>query len=77
MWTLVKMLFNLTLFIYTGVQGISALVHHLDAGWQAGFVFCSTGTWLFGKSERGLLLQVFYPQAEREAQNGENLREMK
>lgn len=42
-------IFNLTLFVGASIQGIQALRHHSDAGWVAGFVFCSTGSRIFGK----------------------------
>jgi hypothetical protein len=47
-WFIVKLVFNLVLFVSTGFSGIQALRHHTDAGWVAGFVFCSSGSALFG-----------------------------
>jgi hypothetical protein len=47
-WFVVKLVFNLALFVSTGLAGIQALRNHTDAGWVAGFVFCSSGSALFG-----------------------------
>jgi hypothetical protein len=39
-------IWNVGLFLTTGYAGISALIHHRDAGWIAGFVFCASGSWI-------------------------------
>lgn len=59
MWFATKVIFNALLFVLTGYQGVQALHHGTDAGWTAGFVFCSTGCILFG--EHGLLSQLVEP----------------
>ena len=48
-WNVIKLLFNLVLFLGTGAEGINAVINDVDAGWTAGFVFCSTGSYLFSK----------------------------
>ncbi len=59
-WTVVNLIINLVLFIGTSVEGVLAVVHHTNAGWLSGFVWCSSGTYLFGVRQRyGLLEEVF------------------
>ncbi len=41
-------------FVVTGIEGIYYLFHYAQSGlsftgWFAGFVFCSSGVWLFEK----------------------------
>lgn len=46
-WWITKLLFNSFLFVVCGWAGLQALIHGTNGTWLDGFVFCSTGEWLF------------------------------